>query len=152
MKVNFDKLVNEAKKEGVRRFSTGVIVMNEKKILLIKRTPDDFMGGIFEVPGGGIDEGETVDASLIRELKEETGLIVKKIIRFVDYFEYESSGGERTRQFNVVVDVENVEKVTLSQEHTEFVWVKKEDINKFNITDGTKTALLKAWENERTDN
>ncbi len=145
MKIDFDKLVQKAKKEGVQKITTGVIVMDKNKILILKRAADDFMGGIFELPGGGVDEGEAVDAALMRELKEEAGLIVKNILKFVDHFEYKSKSGKRTRQFNVIVEVKNL-NVSLSPEHTEFVWVKKEDVNKFNITDSTKNTLMKAWE------
>lgn len=32
--------------------------------------------GEYKIPGGGIDEGETIEQALIREVQEETGLIV----------------------------------------------------------------------------
>lgn len=142
--MNFDNFVEEAKKDGVQKITTGAIVMDGNKILIVKRADDDFMGGLFELPGGGVDEGEALDAALIREVREELGLVVKRIIRFVDSFEYKSSSGKRTRQFSFVVEVENTD-VTLSPEHTEFSWIKKEDIDKYNITESTKNTILNAW-------
>lgn len=32
--------------------------------------------GEYKIPGGGIDEGETIEQALVREVQEETGLIV----------------------------------------------------------------------------
>ncbi len=46
------------------------IVVRENKLLLVKVRDG------FHMPGGGIDLGETPEEAVIREIKEETGLIV----------------------------------------------------------------------------
>ena len=50
-----------------------VIVYKNEKILLIKRKNPPFG---WALPGGFVDEGETVEHAAIREAKEETGLDV----------------------------------------------------------------------------
>ncbi|MEM7825472.1 MAG: NUDIX hydrolase [Candidatus Aenigmatarchaeota archaeon] len=52
------------------------IVKNEGKILLIKRGSEPFEG-MLALPGGFVEEGEKVEKALIREVEEETSLIVK---------------------------------------------------------------------------
>ncbi len=58
---------------GIR--ASAIIIRNEK-ILLIHRKKDGKEYWVF--PGGGIEDNETWDEALIREVKEETGLDVKK--------------------------------------------------------------------------
>lgn len=48
-------------------------VEKPEKIMLIKRDNDPFKG-CWALPGGYIEEGETIEAAAARELKEETGL------------------------------------------------------------------------------
>ena len=51
---------DKAAKEGITHISTGVAVVNDGKILLVRRSIDDFLGGYYELPGGGVDDGETI--------------------------------------------------------------------------------------------
>ena len=48
------------------------------RVLLTRRPPDKPMAGLWEFPGGKVQEGETPEAALIRELAEELGISVRK--------------------------------------------------------------------------
>jgi 8-oxo-dGTP diphosphatase len=63
------------------RTTTAIITFSPDKMLLIKRATMPFKG-YWALPGGRVDPGETVERTIVREVKEETGLdiaIVKKI-------------------------------------------------------------------------
>ncbi|MTI10922.1 8-oxo-dGTP diphosphatase MutT [Curvivirga aplysinae] len=44
------------------------------RVLIAKRPEGKSMAGLWEFPGGKVDEGETPEAALIRELQEELGI------------------------------------------------------------------------------
>jgi 8-oxo-dGTP diphosphatase len=48
------------------------------RILLAQRPPGKAMAGLWEFPGGKVENGERPEDSLIRELKEELGIVVRE--------------------------------------------------------------------------
>lgn len=141
--MNFFEVLNKKanKDEIVKRIAGGIIYNNEGKILLLKRKADDFMGGIFELPSGNLEGNETIEEGLIREIKEETALNVKRIGSFVNTFDYLSGSGKKSRQFNLEVEVESVDKVFLT-EHDDYKWMSYDEIEKeANITDEVKYVI-----------
>ena len=52
------------------------LVDAEGRVLLARRPKGREMAGLWEVPGGKMDDGETPETALVRELKEELGIDV----------------------------------------------------------------------------
>ncbi|WP_205574701.1 (deoxy)nucleoside triphosphate pyrophosphohydrolase [Indioceanicola profundi] len=50
------------------------LVDADGRILLAQRPPGKQLAGLWEFPGGKVNEGETPEQALIRELKEELGI------------------------------------------------------------------------------
>ena len=73
-----------------RRFSgrtaTAIIPKSSAEILLVKRLTKPF-SGYWALPGGRLDPGETVEETVIREVKEETGLEVIIVCKIGEYQE-----------------------------------------------------------------
>lgn len=63
---------------------TAVVLRNDN-ILLVEQNVDNARG--WSLPGGGLDEGETLEEGIIRELIEETGVTVKlkELLYVCDY-------------------------------------------------------------------
>lgn len=63
--------------QNVLLISRAIVRNNEGKVLFVQRSLDDlFDGGLWELPGGKLDEGELVIDGLKREVLEESGCIV----------------------------------------------------------------------------
>jgi 8-oxo-dGTP diphosphatase len=105
----------------VQQLVVGAIVQHDGKVLLLQRPEDDFMGGVWELPSGTVEPGESLDQALIREVKEETGLGVTAVGAYLGSFDYESGSGKKSRQFNFAVDVHSPEPVQL-HEHDAYTW------------------------------
>ncbi len=54
------------------------IIERRNKILLVKRKFEPFKG-FYAFPGGKVEENELVEKAIVREVKEETGYIIKPI-------------------------------------------------------------------------
>jgi len=61
------------------RIGVFIILENNNKIFLIKRTNTSFEDGSYFFPSGHLDEKETIEEAVVRECKEEIGVIPKKI-------------------------------------------------------------------------
>jgi 8-oxo-dGTP diphosphatase len=54
--------------------AVGVILDGADNILLTRRAVDSHQGGLWEFPGGKVEEGESLRSALARELREELGI------------------------------------------------------------------------------
>ena len=96
------------------------IVRHDNRILIVQRAAADSGGGTWECPGGKIDFGEQPEDSLIREIREETGLTIT-----VDKIAYASSiltHPDRQVILLVYFCTAVTSSVTLSEEHDAYLW------------------------------
>jgi 8-oxo-dGTP pyrophosphatase MutT (NUDIX family) len=52
------------------RVAIRVLIVQDDKVLLVKEADDNW----WALPGGGVDHGETIEATLVREVEEELGV------------------------------------------------------------------------------
>lgn len=117
----------QAQADGVTHFTTGVAVFHNNKMLVVRRVShDDTLGGEWELPGGGVDPGETIEQCVIRELHEETSLEVDKIIGVFTGFDYTTMKKPKARQINFKATIKPGE-IQLT-EHDTYRWIEVDDI------------------------
>lgn len=52
------------------------VVWENGRLLIARRRPDTHLAGMWEFPGGKIEAGETPAQCLVRELREEVGIVI----------------------------------------------------------------------------
>jgi ADP-ribose pyrophosphatase YjhB (NUDIX family) len=80
----------------------GAVVVDEGRVLLVRRGTEPLRGQ-WSLPGGLLELGEPLSAGVVREVREETGLIIEpmELIELLDRIHRE---GERVRYHYVIAD------------------------------------------------
>jgi len=141
--------MNQQNKKIIQKIVLGGVVIKKRKTLILQRHKDeDVYPNMWELPSGKRELLEPSEDSLIREVKEESGLDVKIIMPF-SVFDYQIEKPDEIRdstQVNFLVTPANDKKVKLSEEHQAFAWIAKDEIDKYELTDATKNVIRKAFE------
>ncbi len=119
-------------KIGVR--PCAVLIENEKVLCISCRYED---GEYFLFPGGGLEAGETMEETVVREMFEETGLIVKtkKLIYVNDWIKDRKAN---LRVLNMFFLVERIGGDIIHGEKDggkvkEIKWISLEDLQKIDL-------------------
>ena len=138
---------NQAKRDGITHISTGVAVVRDGKILMVRRAEGDYLAGNYELPGGGVDENETIAEGAIREVKEETGLTVSKIVTTFAGFDYSTDRKPHVRQINFIVEVNAGEVILDPKEHDDFIWVDAHNLKDVKMSTNMHHCVENAFSN-----
>lgn len=106
------------------------ILQKEDKILIARKAPGKVLEGYFEFPGGKIEEGETPEESLVRELMEEMDIEIK-VKEYVDESIYDYGNGKVISLLGYTAEIISGEiKLT---DHDMYEWVTLDEIHKYDI-------------------
>jgi len=118
------------------------------KVLLLRRAPTDTFPNLWEVPGGGAELADTtlLDA-VVREVLEESGLVVTMVKQLLGTAEFKTRSGRVCRKHDFLVAVEEGEIKTHPAEHSEWGWFGVEEVNVLAITmEDMRKTLMAAFE------
>ncbi|MHA6480626.1 (deoxy)nucleoside triphosphate pyrophosphohydrolase [Paenibacillus sp. strain BS8-2] len=108
--------------------AAAVIVNEDQMILCALRSSEMSMPGVWEFPGGKVEAGESVEACLVREIKEELGCLIKVRARIEDIVhEYPSL---KVRLLTHYAEV--VEGTPIPREHEELLWLAVSELETLN--------------------
>ena len=126
----------------VPRAIVGALIFDENRQLFLMRSSGKY-GSQWIVPGGKIDFGETILNALKREIREETGLILKDI-----EFKGIRELIEPDRHFIFLEHTAtaiNTNQVILNSEATEYGWFTKNNLDKIDIAKPTLELIQDYW-------
>ena len=98
------------------------LINNENEILLSKRPEKKHLSGFWEFPGGKVEEGETPEKALIREVKEELNIdINNKCIAPLSFSEFDYNNFQLLLLLYIC---RRWDGVPMSMENNKLEWVK----------------------------
>ncbi len=100
---------------------------NGERVLIAERPPGKSSAGLWEFPGGKIESGESPEAALKRELREELNLEVE-IVRFLGEFPHQYDWGWIDLKV-FVTKAKNTPQATADVRH--FSWVPKREVENY---------------------
>ena len=106
--------------------TTLCMVQRDEEILLQNRVKTDWRGYCF--PGGHVEPGESIVDSVIREMEEETGLVIQNP-RLCGIKQFPIDGG---RYLVFFFKTENFTGDLRSSEEGKVEWIRREDLCKIN--------------------
>ena len=128
-----------------------VAVFRDGRVLLASRGKPPYEG-IFSLPGGGVELGETLGEAALRELREETGVEAKLtgFVAPVDVIERDADG----RVMHHIVIVAHAARWVSGEPQTgpearEIRWVSEPDITGLPTTPGLLPILVRAFAVDR---
>ncbi|WP_312329292.1 (deoxy)nucleoside triphosphate pyrophosphohydrolase [Sphingobacterium sp.] len=100
------------------------IIFKDDLVLICRRKPEKSLGGYWEFPGGKVEDGESYEESLLRELIEELNLKVEIKQHFFDTVHHYDNGAIKLISFIG----ETSGTVVESTDHDLVEWVKVSDL------------------------
>ncbi|MBI5303129.1 MAG: NUDIX hydrolase [Chloroflexi bacterium] len=128
----------------------GVIVWHDDRVLLIQRGKPPNVG-MWGLPGGAIELGESLREAAAREVREECGIEIAlgEVVEVVDIV---TRDAENRVQYHYVV-VDFAAQHTRGELHadsdvTDARWVTRDELLKYDVPNLTRRVILKSFERE----
>src|SRR5579871_3160964 len=126
----------------------GALIFDDADRILLVERGNKPLAGYWSLPGGVLEIGETLEEGVVREVREETGLIVKPL-RMIEVFERILRDDRGVPEYHyVLIDyvcaVESGE-LRAADDASSAAWVARGDLSGLQITSGTQQVIEKAF-------
>jgi ADP-ribose pyrophosphatase YjhB (NUDIX family) len=123
------------------------LIFRGDSIVLVERGREP-LRGYWSLPGGLVETGERLEAAIVREVFEETGLRVRPVEMFEIFERIMPDSSGRAEYHYVLVDyVCRVVKGALEagDDVSRVRWVKRGDLGEYRLTEGTLAVIEKGF-------
>lgn len=109
--------------------AAAALIDEDNRVLLCKRPQGKSLAGLWEFPGGKVENGETPEAALVRELREE--LTIKVCETCLSPFTFASHTYEKFHLLMPLFLLRKWEGEIEAMEHPEIEWVRANRLNRY---------------------
>ena len=129
----------------------GAIMLRRDRILMAQRGKQPLQGW-WSLPGGALETGESLADAVRREVREETGLEIRPL-GVLEIFERIMRDAAGTPEYHYVL-IDYVCRITCGtlrpgDDVCAVDWVRRRDLPRLQITEGTLAVIEKAFRNRR---
>lgn len=129
----------------------GICEFNDKILLLKVRSKSRHDANKWEIPGGKVKKGEFFDDALRREYLEETGLkiTIESLYNVIQNNYTACKTNEEIKSIQLIMKVtSDSDEVTISEEHDEYRWLSKEEVDELIKNNLLTKAAINAFKKE----
>ena len=144
--------MNDKRKYPDRPFvGVGAVIVQDGRVLIVKRKYEP-LAGQWSIPGGAVELGETLEASVTREMLEETGLAIEvgPVIEVFDRITRDEQGA--VRYHFVLVDYlcwPVGGRLGAGSDVEDAVFVHPSDLEAYHLTTKAMEVIARALELDR---
>jgi 8-oxo-dGTP diphosphatase len=134
--------------------AVGAVVVDGDRVLLVKRGQEPLKGE-WSLPGGVVEIGETLDAALVREVREETALeiVVGPVVEVLDSIRRDTDG--RAEYHYIIIDyvcrvrAGATTAASCGSDADAVRWVAAADLDRYGVTATAARVIRKALASAR---
>ena len=125
----------------------GAVIVDGERVLLVKRAHEPLKGQ-WSLPGGAVEVGESLEAGLVREVREETCLdvTVGPVVEVLDRISRDANG--RVEYHFVIVDYlcrVAGGTATCGSDAEDIEWARRDDLARYRLTSAATAVIAKAF-------
>ena len=113
------------------------IIKKDNQFLVVQRNRKKHLGLKWEFPGGKVQESETFEEALLREIKEELNITIN-IHEKIAEEKYKDDKIDIVLYYYLCSLKNGMMKLN---EHENFAWIEKKDFNKYDFAEGDSNIL-----------
>jgi len=129
--------------------AVGAVILDGDRVLLVKRGQEPLKGE-WSLPGGAVESGETLDAALSREVREETCLdvVVGPVVEVLDSIRRDALG--RAEYHYIIIDYAcrlrpgTSKRPACGSDAADVAWVAVADLEQYRVAPTAIAVIRKA--------
>jgi 8-oxo-dGTP diphosphatase len=125
----------------------GAVIIDGDRVLLVKRAHEPLKGE-WSLPGGAVEVGESLEAAVVREVREETCLdvTVGPVVEVLDRIGRDAN--DRVEYHFVIVDYlcrVAGGTATCGSDAEDVAWARRDDLARYRLTSAATAVIAKAF-------